>query len=74
MEHLGVTILEIPIKDVLDPHLKGLSHDDLDVTYENAQARIRTLYLMNLANKYKGFVLGYRRFIRNRTRLYDIQW
>jgi NAD+ synthase (glutamine-hydrolysing) len=58
MEHLGVKILDIPIKDVLDPHLKGLSHDDLDVTYENAQARIRTLYLMNLANKYKGFVLG----------------
>jgi NAD+ synthase (glutamine-hydrolysing) len=58
MEFLGVTTLEIPIKDVLDPHLKGLNHDDLDVTYENAQARIRTLYLMNLANKHKGFVLG----------------
>ena len=58
MDHLGVTILDIPIKDVLDPHLEGLNHETLDVTYENAQARIRTLYLMNLANKYQGFVLG----------------
>jgi NAD+ synthase (glutamine-hydrolysing) len=58
MTHLGVTILDIPIQDVLDPHLKGLDHDTMDVTYENAQARIRTLYLMNLANKHQGFVLG----------------
>lgn len=58
MAHLGVTILDIPIQDVLDPHLKGLNHDTIDVTYENAQARIRTLFLMNLANKYQGFVLG----------------
>lgn len=58
MEKLGVTALEIPIKDDVDQHLKSINHDQLDVTYENAQARIRTLILMDLANKYGGFVLG----------------
>lgn len=40
--------------------LKLLNHNMLekDVTYENVQARIRTMYLMNLANLEKGIVLG----------------
>ena len=58
MESLGVTTLEIPISDAVDLHLKSIDHKDLDVTYENTQARMRTLILMNLANKYGGFVLG----------------
>lgn len=58
MNALGVTSLEIPIKESLDVHLKSIHHDKLDVTYENAQARIRTLNLMDLSNKYGGFVLG----------------
>lgn len=58
MDKLGVTALEIPIKDDVNQHLKSINHDQLDVTYENAQARIRTLILMDLANKYGGFVLG----------------
>lgn len=58
MESLGVTNLEIPIKESVDLHLKSINHDKLDVTYENAQARIRTLILMDLANKHGGFVLG----------------
>ena len=32
--------------------------DDLSVTFENAQARMRTLVLMNLANKLGGMVVG----------------
>lgn len=58
MKTLGVTLLDLPIKDMLNQHLKELNHETIDVTYENSQARIRTLNLMNLANKYQGFVLG----------------
>ena len=58
MEGLGVTMMEIPIRKSVDQHLKSIAHDEKDVTYENAQARIRTLILMDLANKYGGIVLG----------------
>jgi NAD+ synthase (glutamine-hydrolysing) len=58
MEKLGITALEIPIHGMLEEHLKDIRHDVEDVTYENAQARIRTLTLMDLSNKYQGFVLG----------------
>ena len=55
---LGITPEIINIQDSVDLHLKDINHKEIDVTYENAQARIRTLILMNLANKYQGFVLG----------------
>lgn len=60
MEQLGVSIHEIPIRDMVTQHLKDIDHslDSLDVTYENAQARVRTLVLMDLANKYNGLVIG----------------
>lgn len=58
MEGLGVTMMEIPITKSVELHLKSISHELKDVTYENAQARMRTLILMDLANKYGGFVLG----------------
>ena len=59
MEGLGITALEIPIESQLKLHLESLEHTgQSDITYENAQARIRTLILMNLANKHGGFVLG----------------
>ena len=58
MKKLGVTCLEIPIETTLNSHLKDIKHEAKDLTYENAQARIRTLNLMDLANKYQGFVLG----------------
>jgi NAD+ synthase (glutamine-hydrolysing) len=50
--------MEIAINEAVDLHLKSIEHEDLDVTYENTQARMRTMILMNLANKYGGFVLG----------------
>ena len=60
MEQLGVSIHEIPIRDMATQHLNDIGHDldTHDITYENAQARIRTLVLMNLANKYNGLVVG----------------
>ncbi|MBU1141445.1 MAG: NAD(+) synthase, partial [Firmicutes bacterium] len=58
MEALGVTLMEIPISKAVDLHLKSILHEEKDVTYENAQARMRTLILMDLSNKHGGFVLG----------------
>jgi NAD+ synthase (glutamine-hydrolysing) len=59
-KELGITLLEIPIKDACIQHFKDISHDPEihDVTYENVQARERTEILMNLANKYQGLVVG----------------
>ena len=60
MEGEGITVLEMPIGDDVMSHFKLIGHDSKihDVTFENAQARYRTMILMNLANKYNGFVLG----------------
>jgi NAD+ synthase (glutamine-hydrolysing) len=60
MSALGVTTRTVPIKDAVLQHFKDIGHDvhDFSVTYENAQARIRTLVLMDLANKYNGLVVG----------------
>lgn len=60
MERLGFTVLVKPISEATIEHFKTIGHDKdvLDVTYENVQARIRTLILMNLANEKKGIVLG----------------
>lgn len=60
MRHLGVTVREIPIGPAVIQHFKDIDHDpqQRDVTYENAQARMRTLILMDIANKTGGMVLG----------------
>lgn len=60
IEKLGTTFIEINISDAANEHFKAIGHDSSihDVTYENVQARQRTLYLMNLANQYNGFVVG----------------
>ncbi|WP_162140322.1 NAD(+) synthase [Haploplasma axanthum] len=55
---LGLEPLVINIEESVNKHLKEINHDTKDVTFENAQARMRTLVLMDLANKYKGIVLG----------------
>lgn len=56
----GVTLQTVDIKDAVDQHFSdiGQSKDDLSVTFENGQARMRTLVLMNLANKTGGMVVG----------------
>lgn len=60
MELLGVTLKEIPIRDMATQHLQDLGHslEDHDIVYENAQARVRTLILMDMANQYNGLVVG----------------
>ncbi len=60
MEQLGISIHEIPIREMATQHLQDIGHDinQHDITYENAQARIRTLVLMDMANKYNGLVVG----------------
>lgn len=60
METLGVTRREISIENSVLSHFKDIDHDkdNLNITYENAQARIRTLILMDVANDNNGIVLG----------------
>lgn len=57
---LGVKIEEIDIKKGVSQQLRDLKHreGDEDLAYENAQARYRTLTLMDKANQLKGLVLG----------------
>ena len=59
-EGLGLTLETIPIEKPVKEHLALIGHDGKtqDTTYENAQARMRTMILMNKANMYKGIVLG----------------
>lgn len=60
MEELGVSSHTISIAEACDLHFRQINHDSEqhDATYENTQARYRTFILMNLANKYKGIVVG----------------
>lgn len=60
MEQLGVTIREISIVPAVEQHFKDIGHDPSvhDVTYENSQARERTMLLMDIANQTGGIVLG----------------
>lgn len=59
-KRLGATLLEVPIQDAVNQHFKDISHDPEthDVTYENSQARYRTMVLMNIANQHNGMVVG----------------
>ncbi len=57
---VGVTLREIDIHASVKQHFKDIGHNGItiDTTYENAQARTRTLILMDLANKENGLVVG----------------
>ena len=59
-ELLGVQFCEIPIANTVRSHFAdiGQSESVHDVTYENGQARVRTLTLMDLANRTGGIVVG----------------
>ena len=59
-EGLGVGVETISIAKSVRQHLKDIGHDGKtpDVTYENAQARMRTMILMDKANMVGGIVLG----------------
>ncbi len=60
MKDLEVTIKEIDMNEHVKHHLDLIGHDGIsqDKAYENAQARARTMVLMNLANMHNGLVLG----------------
>lgn len=56
----ALPVEEISIVPVVTQHLADIHHDGVteDPTYENAQARYRTMILMDKANQLGGFVLG----------------
>ncbi len=60
MEALGVTSRTVPVADAVRGHFKDIGHDERvhNAAYENAQARMRTLVLMDLANDANGLVVG----------------
>ncbi len=59
-EGLGLELETIDITKACRQHLKDIGHDGKtpDVTFENAQARMRTMILMDKANMVGGIVLG----------------
>ena len=56
----SINLKTIDIKDIVKKHFEDISHDinNLNATYENAQARERTQILMDIANDVKGIVVG----------------
>lgn len=60
MKLLGITNLEINIKDACIQHFNDIGHDKntFDLTYENSQARERTQVLMDHAGRVGGLVVG----------------
>ncbi|MEZ4358164.1 MAG: NAD(+) synthase [Eubacteriales bacterium] len=59
-ECLNVTFRDIDITKSVKSHLNDIGHDidNLNVVYENAQARERTQVLMDIANQMGGLVVG----------------
>ena len=59
-QELGVRFQEISIANTVRSHFAdiGQSETNFDVTFENGQARVRTLELMDLANRTGGLVVG----------------
>ena len=60
MDLLGVSHKIIPISKSVSHHFEDIGHDGSvrDATYENSQARMRTMVLMDTANKEGGIVVG----------------
>ncbi|MGI6259699.1 MAG: NAD(+) synthase [Anaerolineaceae bacterium] len=59
IEVSGVQGRNNDISQTVQQHLAAIGHDARpDLTFENVQARIRTLYLMNYANLHQGLVIG----------------
>lgn len=56
----GVRLNTIDIKESINQHFRDINHNsqDVNVTFENAQARERTQVLMDLANDLNGIVIG----------------
>jgi len=58
IDNLNVSSENYDISNLVNIHLKDIGNTEENVVYENAQARMRTLILMNLANKYNGIMIG----------------
>jgi len=59
MERLGVSVKDISIRQAVTQHFEDIGHGgQMDVVYENAQARERTQVLFDLANAVSGIVVG----------------
>ena len=60
MKALGVTAHTVPIGDTVLAHFGDIGHDPAvhNAAYENAQARYRTMILMDVANERGGIVVG----------------
>ena len=60
MENLGVSQQEISIIPAVMQHFLDINHDpsNHNITYENSQARYRTMLLMDIANQVNGIVIG----------------
>ncbi len=63
-EFFGVTLITIDIREQVSAHLESIGQPVensgfvADITFENAQARTRTMILMDLANKENAIVIG----------------
>ena len=59
-EALGVSLRHVDITETVKSNFRDIGQDErtYDVTFENTQARVRTLVLMNLANRTNGIVVG----------------
>lgn len=60
IDAVGATGKIIPVGESVLKHFDDIGHraDDRNTTYENAQARMRTLVLMDIANDTNGLVIG----------------
>lgn len=60
MEILGISQQEISIVPAVKQHFLDINHDpeNHNITYENSQARYRTMLLMDIANQVNGIVIG----------------
>lgn len=60
MEAMGVSARTVPISEAVLKHFEDIGHDPkvLNAAYENAQARYRTMILMDVANETGGLVVG----------------
>lgn len=60
MRVLGVTSRTVPVAEAVRRHFADISHDEKvrNAAYENAQARMRTMVLMDIANDENGLVVG----------------
>ena len=60
MQASGATIKTVNISGAVTRHFRDIEHDpdEHNSTYENAQARYRTMVLMDIANETNGLVIG----------------